>query len=151
MWRKFHILSPVQAFIVCALSAAILAAACAIVTILHERTGLFRDFFWPHQFDPLVIFGAIFLALLVVLLAYYHLGRLGILLMLLVSVATYYGMLFCALYLFAGGLWVGLVGYPTVLGLSSVLLYVAHTIATASRKIEEVQRSIGLRVNSSVS
>jgi TRAP-type C4-dicarboxylate transport system permease small subunit len=149
VWRKFHVLNRVPAFIVCALSAAILASACAIVT--HERTGLFRDFFWPHQFDRLVAFGAIFLAILIVLLAYYHLGRLGVVVMLLGAFAAYYGMVFCAIYVFASGVLVGVVGYSTVLALSSALLYFLHAVATTSRKIEDAQRGLGLRRNSRAS
>jgi len=145
VWRRLHILNSIQVFIVCALSAAMLATGFAIRAVLHERTGVFRDLWWPHQFDPLVIFGAAFLAVLLVLLAYWHLGRLGVLAMLVFSFATYYGMVFCAVYLFFGGKWFGVVGYSVVLGLFFVFLYISHVMATASRKIEEAQRRLGLR------
>ena len=55
VWRRLHIPNSIQAFIVCALSAAMLATGFAIRAVLHERTGVFRDLWWPHQFDPLVI------------------------------------------------------------------------------------------------
>lgn len=145
VWRTFHILSPVQAFIVCVVSAVLVATGFAIVAILHGRTGLFRDFFWPHQVDPFVIFGAVFLALLIVLLAYYHLGSLGILLMLPASIGTYYGIALCAIYLFMAGVSLGVIGYLIVLCLCTVFLYLAHNIANASRKIEEAQRRFRLR------
>ena len=125
-----------------------LATGFAIRAVVHERTGLFRDLWWPHQFDPLVIFGAAFLAVLLVLLAYWHLGRLGVLVMLVFSFATYYGLAFCAVYLFFGGKWFGVVGYSTILCISSLLLYLSHSRATSSRQIEEAQRRLGLRVNS---
>ena len=143
MWRTFHILSPVQAFIVCAVSAALVAAGFAIVAILRGS----RDFFWPHQVDPLVICGAVFLAFLIVLLAYYHLGLLGILLTIPASIGAYYGIALCGIYLFMAGVSLGVIGYIIVLCLCAVFLYLVHNIANASRKIEEAQRRFRLRVN----
>ena len=143
MWRTFHTLTPVKAFIVCAVSAALVATGFVIVAILRGS----RDFFWPHQVNPLVIFVAVFLAFLIVLLAYYHLGLFGILLMIPASIGAYYGMALCAIYLFVAGVSLGVIGYIIVLCLCAAFLYLAHNIANASRKIEEAQRRFRLRVN----
>ena len=65
----------------------------------------------------------------------------------LVSYATFYGLEICATYLFAGEVSFGVIGYIMVLCLYSVFLYLAHNMANASRKIEEAQRRLRLRIN----
>lgn len=122
-----------------------MASACAVVTVLRGQSGLLRNFFWPHRYDSLIVFGAVFLPVLIVLLAYYHLGRLGAIVMLFVGFAAYYGMAVCAIYTFAGGVQIGVFGYSAVLALSSALIYLLHTSATTSRTIEDAQRGLGLR------
>lgn len=49
---------------------------------------MFRDLFWPHQFNPFLTFAVVFLAVLPVLLAYYHLGRVGLMVGTLAAMGT---------------------------------------------------------------
>jgi len=102
VWRKFHILSRVQVFVVSCVCAAVIAVPFAIASISHDETALFRDLFWPHQFNPLINYGAIFMSVLPLLLGYYQLGRLGALLSLAVSVVAFCVMALCAFCSFGG-------------------------------------------------
>jgi hypothetical protein len=151
VWRNFHILNRAQVFLVSSLSATIVATPFAIASILHERAGLFRDLGWPHQFDPLIIFGSVFLSLIPVFLAYYHLGRLGAMFSLAVAVATFYGTSLCALLFFEGGVWSGAVGYTAICLLLYTTWFVLHTKAGGSRQIQDAQRRLGLTTTSGTS
>ena len=144
MWRNFHILTRIQVFLVSSASYARIAASFAVRSASQHRGGFLANFWWPHQFDPLIIFGSVFLSLLPVILAYYHLGRLGAILAAAVSVIAFYGMAFCALYLFIVGAAFGAVGYTVICLLLYVSLFLLHTRAAGSRRVEGVQRSLGL-------
>jgi hypothetical protein len=145
VWWRFHVLSRGQVFVTCSVSAAILASPFAIVAAAHPRYGIFRDFFWPHQFDPVIPFVAAFLAIIPVLLSYYHLGRIGVVVSSVLAVVIFYVVVFAALYAFL------LRPLPIAAGIflsACVLLYVStlalHNKACSARSIAEAKRSLKL-------
>jgi ABC-type methionine transport system permease subunit len=128
--------------------AAVLAAAVSIATKTHnEGAAIFvlHDLFWPDQFSPLIMFVSVFLSLLPVLLAYYHLGRLGAMLCLCVSVIMWYAMIVCAVLAFVtGGVWLGAVAYGAACSLFYLLVLRFHMRAAASHAVQDAQRALHL-------
>ena len=145
VWRKFHLLGRVQVFVLSSLSAAIVAVPFAITSISHDETAFMRDLFWPHQFTPAIAFNSVFLSIIPVLLAYYHLGRLGAMLSLAVSVMAFYAGPLCAILVFRPHAEsVGAVGYLGASLLLYVLLFVVHLRAATSSMIQSAQRALHL-------
>ena len=143
VWQRFRILGRVQVFILSSVCAAIIASPFALASM--GRYG--RPFLgWPHEFDPLINFGLGFVSVLPLLLAYYHLGRLGALLSLAVSALMYYATLLCAafLFVFLGALVFDAVAYMCFCLLLSTLVFTVHTKLFNSRAIREAQRSLSL-------
>ncbi len=64
VWRTFHILGRKQIFVVSSVSSAVIATSFVLTSMSHNQTGILRDLVWPHQFAPIIIFGAAFLSLL---------------------------------------------------------------------------------------
>jgi hypothetical protein len=60
VWRKFHLLTPSQVFIVASLSASVFAAVVAVQSVSADATNIMSDLLWPHQFDPYIGFAATF-------------------------------------------------------------------------------------------
>src|SRR5258708_16185681 len=113
VWRKLHILSRTQVFVVSSMSAAIITIPIAAASVSHDETAILRDVFWPHQLGPLIIFSSVFLALLPLLLAYYNLGRLGAMLCPFLSFVMLYALTVCAIFIFHYlSPCLALVGYP---------------------------------------
>jgi amino acid permease len=144
MWRSFHILTDAQAFLVSSIFSALIAASFAVRSGLQHRGGSLADLWWPQQFDPLVSFGAVFVFVLPVVLAYYHFGRLGVILAAAASAIAYCGMHLFALYLFVIGAVFGAVAYPTICLLLYLSLFLLHRTAAASPRVAGLQRSLGL-------
>lgn len=111
---------------------------------LAERTGLLSDFPWPHQFHPLVLFGLVFISLVTIFLGYYHLSLLGVVLSVAAAFLMCYGLSFCAFGLFLAGPWFGILGLTAVCFLVCELLYLLHRKVAHSRRVREMQRSLGL-------
>jgi hypothetical protein len=142
VWQKFHVLNRLQVFVVSSVCAAVIAVPFAIASISHDETAIFRDLFWPHQFNPLINFGSIFASVLPVLLGYYHLGRVGALLSLAVSATTCFVTVLCAFRFFAGGaVLLGAIAYVGACVLLSMLVFALHMKASNSRAIRDAQRS----------
>ena len=145
VWRKFHTLSRVQVFVVSCVCAAVIAVPFAIASISHDETALFRDLFWPHQFKPLINYGAIFMSVLPLFLGYYQLGRIGALLSLAVSAVAFCVTALCAFCFFAGHAPLfGTIAYVSACVLLSMLVFAAHMKASNSRAIQDAQRLLRL-------
>lgn len=142
VWRKIHILRPVPSFIVASASAASLAVPFAINSVSRNETAMFRDLFWPHQFNPSLTFAVVFLALLPVLLGYYHLGRVGLVLGTLVAMGTGFIMTLSTLLITLG--WLGVLAYIVIGLLVGLLLFLAHMKASNSPSIRNAQRALHL-------
>lgn len=149
VWQKYHILSPVQVFVLSSVCAVLIAAPLALASIPSDGTSMQRFLGPPRQFDPLINFGSVFVSVLPVFLSYYHLGRLGALLGLAISAVTYFGIRVCAVFIFAFEL-VGhsvafeAVAYVGVCLLVSMLLFAAHMKASNSPAIRDAQRLLHL-------
>ena len=148
MWRKFHILSRVQVFVLSTVCASVIASSCAIALVRHDETAILRDLFWPHQSDAFINFGVVFVSLIPLFLGYYHLGRIGALVSLAVSAMTFFAIAFCAFFLFAphAGLF-GTVAYISACLLLCVLLFLVHMKASNSDALRNAQRLLRLISN----
>jgi len=142
VWRKIHILRPVPSFIVASASAAILSLPFAINSVSRNDTAMFRDLLWPHQFNPFLTFAVVFLALLPVLLAYYHLGRVGLMLGTLAAMGTGFLMSLSSLLIMLG--WLGVLAYTVIGLLVYFLLLLAHMKISKSQSIRDAQRVLHL-------
>jgi len=132
----------VPSFIVASASAAILALPFAVNSLSRNETAMFRDLLWPHQFNPFLTFAVIFLALIPVLLSYYHLGRVGLILGTLVAMGMGFLMTFSSLLIMLG--WLGVLAY-TVIGLVVYfLLFLAHIKTSKSPSIRDAQHVLHL-------
>ena len=103
---------------------------------------MFRDLFWPHQFNPFLTFAVVFLALLPVLLGYYHLGRVGLILGALVAMGTGFIMTLSTLLIMLG--WLGVLAYIVIGLLVCLLLFLAHMKTSNSPSIRNAQRALHL-------
>ena len=104
---------------------------------------MFRDLFWPHQLNPFLTFAVVFLALLPVLLAYYHLGRVGLMVSIGVSAGTGFVMMLSAVLVMLLG-WLGVLAYAGIGLLIYLLVFLAHMKAAKSRSIRDAQRVLHL-------
>ena len=145
MWRKFHLLTPVQVFIVASVSAAALALPYALSTVSADETGIFRDLLWPHQLNPVIGFGCGFIAVVPVFLGYYHLGRLGLILSTAVAVVSWYAAYFWAFFVFLPRqVFFGLFLFAAGCVLEYAFLFWSHLKAAKTTQIQEAQRALRL-------
>lgn len=144
VWRAIHLLRPVPSFIVASASSAIFALPFALISAAHDETVTFRDLFWPHQFNPFLTFVLVFLMLLPVLLAYYHLGRVGVMVSIAGSLATGVVMALSALLLTSRPVWLGAFAYVGIGLVVYLFLLFAHMKAAKSRSIADAQRILRL-------
>jgi hypothetical protein len=145
VWRKLHILSRTQVFVVSSLSTAVITIPIAVASISHDETAILRDLFWPHQLAPLIIFSSVFLALLPLLLAYYNLGRLGAMLCPFVSFVMLYGLSVCAIFIFQYlSPWLAVVAYLGACVLLYLLVLRLHMKAATSHTVQDAQNALRL-------
>jgi len=150
MWRRVHILSPIQSLIVASLSAIIIAIPLAIQSIPHNQTALLRNLFWPDTFTPYITLSMVVIGVVPVLLGYYHFGRLGFLLNLASGFALTWVMAVCAILCFVHvGSWLGSVGSATVFYATCVALLYAliawlHFKTARSASVRDAQRKLRL-------
>jgi hypothetical protein len=144
VWQKFHILGRVQVFVVSSVCAAVISSPLALASM--GRYG--RPFLgWPHEFDPLINFGLVFVSALPVFLGYYHLGRIGALLTVAVSAVMYFAARLCASLLFVffyQALVFDAIAYLSTCLLLSMPVFAAHMKSSDSRAIRDAQRSLRL-------
>ncbi|HEY6938906.1 MAG TPA: hypothetical protein VI424_17225 [Terriglobales bacterium] len=130
-------------FVVASACAAIFALPFAVNSTSSDETAMFRDLFWPHQLNPFLTFAVVFLALLPVLLAYYHLGRVGLMVSIGVSAGTGFVMMLSAVLVMLLG-WLGVLAYAGIGLLIYLLVFLAHMKAAKSRSIRDAQRVLHL-------
>jgi len=150
MWRKLHLLGPVQTLILASVSAAIVAAPLALGAGSRRETALLHDLFWPDTLNPYVIFLLVCLGIVPVLLGYYHLGRLGFLLGVAVGLALPWVMAVCGIICFVGlGHYFGSVrlstaSYAACVLLAYMLIVWLHLKAAKSHSVLDAQRRLHL-------
>jgi hypothetical protein len=151
MRQRFHILSRTQVVIVTSVCAAVIALAVALASIPADGTSWNRFLGPSRQLDPFINFGAVFVSMLPLFIAYYHLARLGALLGAVASAVTFYAIQVCAWFIFS----FELVGHSLVLQettyvaiwlLLSVFIFWAHLKASASHALPEAQQLLRLSV-----
>jgi glucose-6-phosphate-specific signal transduction histidine kinase len=102
---------------------------------------------WPHEFDPLINFGLVFVSVLPVFLGYYHLGWRGAFLTFPVSAVMYFAAKLCASLLFVffyHALLFDAVAYVSTCLLLSMLVFAAHRKSSNSSALRDAQRSLRL-------
>jgi hypothetical protein len=97
VWRRLHVLNPVQGLVLASVSAAIIALPLALQSVPRNDTALLRNFFWPDILNPYITFSFVFLGIVPALLGYYNLGRLGFLLSVSLGFAFAWIMAVCGL------------------------------------------------------
>jgi len=149
MWQRFHVLSRTQVFIVASVSAAAIASAVALASIPADGVSWNRFLGPSRQLDPFINFGAVFVSVLPPFIAYYHLARVGAMLGIVASAATFYAIQVCAGFIFVfqvvGHSWVlkGIT-YVTVWLLISTFILWAHLKASNSHAVRDAQRLLRL-------
>ena len=81
--------------------AVVIAVPLALASIPSDGAPMYDFLAPPHQFDPVITLGSVFVSVLPVFLGYYHLGRLGALLSLAISAVTCFAVRLCAFLVFA--------------------------------------------------
>jgi hypothetical protein len=152
MWRRLHILSPVQSLVVASVSAATIALPLVLAEQLVSRNerALLRSLFWPDALDPYITFSFVFIGVVPALLGYYHLGRLGFLLNVASGFALALIMAVCGMLCFAfvghlsGSTWLSTVAYAACLALVCILIARFHLRAAKSPSVLDAQRKLHL-------
>jgi len=104
-----------------------------------------RDLLWPHQLNPYIGFAATFLAAIPVFLGYYHLGRTGAVLSLLLSCALWYVAFLAAFFVFLPrSFQFGVIAYEMICALLYSLLFWCNNKMANARAVKEAQRKLGL-------
>jgi len=150
MWRKLHILGPVQSLLLASVSAALIALPIAVQLVSRDEAARFRIAFWPDALNPYVTFSIVLIGVLPVLLGYYHLARLGFLLAIAGGLAVSWSMAVCGILSFV---WVGhyfgsvrlsLVLYAACVVVVYLIIARLHLWAARSSFLRDAQRKLSL-------
>lgn len=150
VWRRFHILSPVQSLVLASVSAALIALPLAVQSVSRDQTVLIRNLFWPDALNPYVTFSLIFIGLVPAMLGYYHLGRLGFLLNVAAGFALAWMIALCGILSFVylghhlGSVWLSAVAYAACVVLVYLLVAWLHLRAATSPSVRDAQRKLHL-------
>ena len=150
MWRKLHVLSPVQSLVVASVSATLIALPLTVELVSRDEATRFRIPFWPDTLNPYITFSIVLIGVLPVLLGYYHLGRLGFLLSLAAGFAVVWSMAVCGILSFVwvghyfGSVWLSTLVYAACFVLLYALIVRLHLRAATSPSVRDVQRKLRL-------
>jgi hypothetical protein len=150
VWRRLHVLSPVQSLVLASVSAASIALPLAVQSVSRDQTALVRNLFWPETLNLYVTFSVFFIGVVPALLGYYHLGRLGFLLNVAAGFALAWIMAVCGILCFAyighhfGSVLLSTVAYAACVALVYLLIARLHLRAATSRSVRDAQRRLHL-------
>ena len=150
VWRRLHVLNPVQSLVLASVSAAIIALPLALQSVPHNDTALLRNFFWLDILNPYITFSFFFLGIVPALLGYYNLGRLGFLLSVSLGFAFAWIMAVCGLLCLMyvehrfGSVWLGTLAFAMCVLLAYVLIARLHLRAAKSPSVNDAQRKLRL-------
>ena len=150
MWRRLHVLSPVQSLVLASVSAASIALPLAVQSVSRDQTALFRNLVWPDTLNPYVTFSLVFIGVVPSLLGYYHLGRLGFLLSVAAGFALAWIMAVCGILCFVylghhfGSVWLSTVAYAACVAMVYLLIARLHLRAATSPSVRDAQRKLHL-------
>jgi len=150
VWRRLHVLSPVQSLVLASVSAASIALPLAVQSVSRDQMALMRNLFWPDTLSPYITFSLFFIGVVPALLGYYHLGRLGFLLNVAAGFALVWIMAVCGILCFAyvghhfGSVWLSVIAYAGCVVLVYLLIVRIHLRAATSQSIRDAQRKLHL-------
>jgi hypothetical protein len=150
VWRRLHILSPVQSLVLASVSAASIALPPAVQSVSRDQTALLRNLFWPDTLNPYVTFSLVFIGVVPALLGYYHLGRLGFVLNVAAGFALAWMMAVCGILCFAylghhfGSVLLCTVAYAACIVIVYLLIARLHLRAATSPSVRDAQRRLHL-------
>jgi hypothetical protein len=150
VWRRLHVLSPVQSLVLASVSAASIALPLAVQSVSRDQTALVRNLVWPETLNPYVTFSLFFIGVVPALLGYYHLGRLGFLLNVAAGFALAWIMAVCGILCFVyvghhfGSVWLSSVAYAACVVLVYLLIARLHLRAATSPSVRDAQRRLHL-------
>ena len=148
MWRKLHVLGPVQSLVLASISAAFIALPIAVQLVSRYQAARFRIDFWPDALNPYITFSIVLIGVLPVLLGYYHLARLGFLLGVAAGLAVAWSMALCGILSFVwvghyfGSVWLSVVLYAACVAVVYLLIARLHLLATRSSFLRDAQRKL---------
>jgi hypothetical protein len=146
VWRRLHVLSPVQSLVLASVSAALVALPLAGQLVSRDQTALVRVLFWPDTLNPYLTFSLVFIGVVPALLGYYHLGRLGFLLNVAAGFALAWIMavswILCFVYVghHFGSVWLSTIAYASCVVLVYLLIARLHLRAATSPSVRDAQR-----------
>ena len=149
MWRRVHVLSPMQSLVMASVCAAFISTALTILLVSREQTA-FRIIIWPEALDPYITFSVVLIGVISPLLGYYHLGRLGFLLTVASGFAITWLMAVCAVLCFAyvgynlGHVWLSFGTYSGCIALTYSLLVWLHLWVSNSPTLHAAQQKLRL-------
>ncbi len=150
VWRRLHVLSPVQSLVLASISAASIALPLAVESVSRDQTALLRNLFWPDALNPYITFSVVFIGVVPALLGYYHLGRLGFLVNIAAGFALSWIMAVCGILCFAyvgnrlGSVWLSAFAYAAYVVLVYLLITRLHLRAATSPSVRDAQRKLSL-------
>ena len=150
VWRRVHVLSPVQTLVLASVSAASIALPLAVQSVSRDQTAFLRNLFWPDFLNPYVTFSLVFIGVVPALLGYYHLGRLGFVLNIAAGFALAWLMAVCGILCFVyvghyfGSVWISTLAYAACVVLVYLLIARLHLRAATCRSVRDVQRKLHL-------
>jgi len=150
VWRRLHVLSPVQSLVLASISAALIALPLAAHSVSRDQTALLHDLFWPDTLNPYLTFSLVFIGVVPALLGYYHLGRLGFLLNVAAGFALAWITAVCGIMSFAylghlfGSAWLSTLTYAACVVLIYLIIARLHLRAASSPSMRDAQRKLHL-------
>jgi len=150
MWRKLHVLSPGQSLVLASVSAALIALPITLQSVSRDEAAHFRFQLWPDTLNPFITFPVFFIGVLLVLLGYYHLGRLGFLLSVFAAFAVAWSIAVCAIFSFVGAghyfgsIRLGAILYSTLVVAIYLLAARLHLRAAKSPSLHDAQLKLRL-------
>lgn len=150
VWRRLNILSPVQAFVLASVSAALIALAMAMASVSRDQTSIVRISFRPDALNAYITFSPIFIGVVLALLGYYHQGRLGFVLNVAAGFVLAWIIAVCGILCFIsigphfGGVWLSTVAYALCVVLVYLLIARLHLRAARSPWMRDAQRRLHL-------
>jgi hypothetical protein len=150
VWRRLHVLSPVQSLVLASVSAGIIALPLAAQLVSRDEAGLVRVLSWPETLNPYLTYSLVFIGAVPALLGYYHFGRLGFLLNVAAGFALAWIMAVCGIMCFVyvghlfGSVWLSTVAYASCVVLVYLLIARLHLSAATSPSVRDAQRMLRL-------
>jgi hypothetical protein len=150
MWRRLHILGPAHSLMLASVSAALIALPITVQLVSRDQAARFRIPAWPDTLNLYITFSIVLVGVLLVLLGYYHLGRLGFLVSVALASAVVWSMAVCGILSFVwvghylGSVWLSTFLYAAFFVLVYLLIAGLHLRAASSSSLHDAQLKLRL-------